>query len=48
VARVIGLGEAAHLWSLLLWLQKEASLADVDVMAKIERRRKWSAAENAD
>jgi len=35
------------LWSLLLWLQKEAGLTNVEVLARVERRRKWSAAEKA-
>lgn len=32
-------------WSCLLLLQKEASLADVEILARVERRRKWTAQE---
>ena len=42
-----GLPEACVVWSLLLWLQPEVALADVETLARVERRRKWTAQEKA-
>jgi hypothetical protein len=41
------MSEACGLWGLLLWLRKEAAFADVEIMARVERRRKWTAQEKA-
>jgi transposase-like protein len=40
----------AEVWirgSRLLWLQEEVALADVEIIARVERRRKWTAQEEA-
>jgi transposase len=42
-----GLLEAWVVWSPLGRLQKEAALADVEIIARVERRRKWTAEEKA-
>jgi transposase len=42
-----GISEAWVLWSPLFRLQKEAALADVEIIARVERRRKWTAEEKA-
>jgi hypothetical protein len=38
--------EVCICWSCLLLLQREASL-DVEIIARVERRRKWTAPEKA-
>src|ERR1700761_5956960 len=43
----IGTSEVRIRGSRLLWLQKEAALTDVEILARIERRRKWTAQEKA-
>src|ERR1700756_4963651 len=43
----IGTSEVRIRGSRLLWLQKEAALTDVEILARIERRRKWTAEEKA-
>jgi transposase len=35
------------LWSLLLWAQKEGAVGDVEIVGRVERRRKWSLEEKA-
>ena len=42
-----GITEACVLWSPFLWLQTEVALADVEILERIERRRKWTAQEKA-
>jgi transposase len=42
-----GIAEACVLWSPFLWLQTEVALADVEILGRIERRRKWTAREKA-
>src|SRR4051794_29102167 len=39
--------EACICWSCLLLLQRKAGLADVEIIARVERRRKWTAQEKA-
>jgi Transposase len=39
--------EACICWSCLLLLQREAGLADVEIIARVQRRRKWTAQEKA-
>jgi transposase-like protein len=43
----VGTSEVRILGSRLLWLQKEAVLTDVEIIARVERRRKWTAQEKA-
>jgi transposase len=47
VEMTAGSSEASVLWSLVLSLQKEVALADVEIIARVERRRKWTAQEKA-
>jgi transposase len=42
-----GIPEACVRWSLILSLQPEVALADVEILARVERRRKWTAQEKA-
>ena len=42
-----GISEAWVVWSQLVRLQKEVALADVEIMARVERRRKWTTEEKA-
>jgi transposase len=39
--------EVCLCWSCLLLLQREAGLTDVEIIARVERRRKWTAQEKA-
>jgi transposase len=39
----LGISDALRLWSLLLELQKEAPMTDVQIVARVERRRQWTA-----
>src|ERR1700756_4518718 len=43
----IGTSEVRIRGSRLLWLQKEAALTDVEILARVERRRKGTAQEKA-
>jgi transposase len=42
-----GTSEVCVRWRCLLWRRKEAVLADVEIIARVERRRKWTAQEKA-
>jgi transposase len=42
-----GTSENCVHWSGLLRLQREVTLADVEIIARVERRRKWTAKEKA-
>jgi transposase len=42
-----GIAEACVLWSPFLLLQTEVALADVEILGRIGRRRKWTAQEKA-
>src|ERR1700760_1169365 len=41
------MAESSCRWSLLLSLQKEVCVSDVEILARVERRRKWSIEEKA-
>src|SRR4051794_19533326 len=43
VAKAAGIAEIWRRWSLLLELQKGVQMADVEIVARVERRRTWSA-----
>jgi hypothetical protein len=43
-----GIPEACVLWSLLLSLQSEVALTDLEILGRVERRRKWTAQEKAE
>jgi hypothetical protein len=47
VAMATGISEAWVLWGRVLRLRKEAALAEVEIIARVERRRKWMAEEKA-
>jgi hypothetical protein len=42
-----GSREVCCRWGFLLLLQREAALTDVEIMARVGRRRKWTAQEKA-
>lgn len=41
------MADVVTLWSLLLWVQKEGTVGDVEIVGRVERRRKWSLEEKA-